>query len=270
MNYKEASVYWLHLAAHTDPYSEGYIGVSTRPAQRIKDHFIAIRAGVHKNPHLSAAITKHGEDKIISEIILSGEKEFCYETESVMRPVKAVGWNVAAGGYKGPGKKKGTTRESEILAKKNPTANDIEYLKNKKKRLEEKKRRDDQAAEKKLVKHDFIGRPICESCNKNPRSINYVKEGVYHYRTQCDSCRRLIAKLPPRRPKWTRSGYKKKPACDLCGFKCVYQSQIIVYHIDGNLENIELSNLRSICLNCIEVVKRTKVTWRRGDLRVDY
>lgn len=113
-------------------------------------------------------------------------------------------------------------------------------------------------------------RPICESCNKNPRSINYVKEGAYHYRSQCDACRRLRAKLPPRRPKWTSSGYRKKPTCDLCGFKSVYPAQITVFHIDGDLENIALSNLRSVCLNCIEVVKKTKINWRRGDLTVDY
>ena len=113
-------------------------------------------------------------------------------------------------------------------------------------------------------------RPICETCNKNFRSINYIKNGITHYRSQCDPCRRERAKLPPRRANWITSGYKKKPTCDLCGFKCVYQTQIVVYHIDGNLENIEFSNLRSICLNCVEVVKKTKVTWRRGDLKVDY
>jgi hypothetical protein len=31
-----------------------------------------------------------------------------------------------------------------------------------------------------------------------------------------------------------------------------------------------LVNLRSICLNCIEVVKKKQVTWRRGDLMVDH
>jgi len=43
-----------------------------------------------------------------------------------------------------------------------------------------------------------------------------------------------------------------------------------VFHIDGNLEHIEHTNLRSICLNCVEVVKKKDVTWRRGDLQIDY
>lgn len=113
-------------------------------------------------------------------------------------------------------------------------------------------------------------RPICDSCNKNVRSINYVRDGITHYRSKCDECRRKSAKLAPRKANWMRSGYNKKPTCDLCGFHSVYPSQITVFHINGDLEDISFKNLKSICLNCIEVVKRKEVNWRRGDLKVDY
>ena len=43
-----------------------------------------------------------------------------------------------------------------------------------------------------------------------------------------------------------------------------------VYHIDGQPQNVDFKNLRTICLNCIEVVKRKEVVWVRGDLTVDY
>ena len=112
-------------------------------------------------------------------------------------------------------------------------------------------------------------RPICKSCNKNACAINYKREGITHYRSICDECGRLKNKLKPRKPNWTKSGYKKKTTCDLCGFKSLYNSQLSVFHIDGDLENIALSNLRSICLNCVEVVKRREVKWKRGDLQVD-
>jgi hypothetical protein len=56
----------------------------------------------------------------------------------------------------------------------------------------------------------------------------------------------------------------------LCGFKSLYPSQMTVFYIDGDLKNVVFSNLRTICLNCIEVVKRKEVTWKRGDLTVDY
>ena len=113
-------------------------------------------------------------------------------------------------------------------------------------------------------------RPICSSCNQNVCAINYKKNGITHYRSRCDECGRKRKKLKPRLPKWNMFGYKKKTICDLCGFKCRYNSQIVVFHIDGNLENCDFTNLRSICLNCVEVVKNTTPTWKRGDLKVDY
>lgn len=119
------------------------------------------------------------------------------------------------------------------------------------------------------VEHKYHMRPICQTCNKNFCAINYIRGGVTHYRSKCDECGRKKAKLKPRKPNWQRSRYKKKATCDLCGFHSAYSSQLTVFHIDGDLENIELSNLRTICLNCVEVVIRKNVTWRRGDLVVD-
>ena len=113
-------------------------------------------------------------------------------------------------------------------------------------------------------------RPICQQCNKNYRAINYVKNEITHYRSLCDECGRKKSKLKPRKPNWIKSGYNKKTTCDLCGFKSVYTSQITVFHIDGNLENTTQKNLRSICLNCVEVVKKKEVNWKRGDLQIEY
>jgi hypothetical protein len=116
----------------------------------------------------------------------------------------------------------------------------------------------------------MIERPICSKCNKNYCAVNYKRDGVTHYRSMCDECGRKKGKLKPRKANWTKSSYKKKATCDLCGFKSLFTSQITVFHIDGDLENIKLTNLRSICLNCVEVVKKKEVTWKRGDLEIDY
>jgi hypothetical protein len=43
-----------------------------------------------------------------------------------------------------------------------------------------------------------------------------------------------------------------------------------VFHIDGDLTNTNFINLRTICLNCVEIVKNKEVNWKRGDLQVDY
>jgi len=115
-----------------------------------------------------------------------------------------------------------------------------------------------------------LSRPICKECNRNPRAINYVRNGVTHYRSICDTCGNKKIKKKPQRPNWEKSGYKKKAVCDICGFKSLYPTQMTVFHIDGDLKNTHLNNLRTICLNCIEVVKRKEVTWKRGDLQVDY
>lgn len=115
-----------------------------------------------------------------------------------------------------------------------------------------------------------LQRPVCKSCNKNPRAINYIKKGVKHYRSLCDECGKNKPKSKPKRYSWEKAGYKKKPACDICGFKSLYPTQMTVFHIDGNLKNNVFSNLRTICLNCVEVVKRKEITWKRGDLQVDY
>lgn len=112
-------------------------------------------------------------------------------------------------------------------------------------------------------------RPICKTCNKNSCAVNYIRNEKTHYRSICDECGRKKNKKKPRVPSWQKSGYKKKATCDVCGFKSLYPSQLTVFHIDGRLENTEFTNLRTVCLNCVEVLKRKEVTWRRGDLEVD-
>ena len=112
-------------------------------------------------------------------------------------------------------------------------------------------------------------RPICKSCNKNLCAVNYKKNDVTHYRSSCDECGRKKKRLKPRIPSWKKANYKKKTTCDLCGFRSIYHSQTVVYHIDGDLKNVNFNNLRTICLNCVETIKVKEVTWRRGDLEVD-
>jgi hypothetical protein len=113
-------------------------------------------------------------------------------------------------------------------------------------------------------------RPICLECNKNVRAINYIKNDIIHYRSICDECGSKRKKSKPKVPNWQKLGYKKKSVCDCCGFKSIYASQMTVFYIDGNLKNSSLSNLRTVCLNCVEVVKRKEVNWKRGDLQIDY
>ena len=67
----------------------------------------------------------------------------------------------------------------------------------------------------------------------------------------------------------TSPGYKKKLTCDRCGFRARLASQLLVYHVDGDLNNSALKNLRTVCRNCVEEISRTEVIWRPGDLAPD-
>ena len=113
-------------------------------------------------------------------------------------------------------------------------------------------------------------RPVCPACNQRFRAINYIKEGFTHYRSRCEYCIKRSRKIKAPEPKWKISGYKKKTTCDRCGFRSKYSAQMLVYHIDGNLANSNLRNLKTICLNCVVDIKRADLPWRAGDLQPDF
>lgn len=113
-------------------------------------------------------------------------------------------------------------------------------------------------------------RPVCTACSRSPCAVNYRKENKIYYRTRCDGCIRKGKKVKPAKPRWSLSGYKKKAACDRCGFVAKHACQLQVFHLDGDLSNSELINLRTICLNCAALIQQQDFSWARGDLQEDY
>jgi hypothetical protein len=114
-----------------------------------------------------------------------------------------------------------------------------------------------------------MDRPVCTACNQRFCAVNYHKDGMAHYRTRCGVCIAKKRGAKPAQPRWIKAGYKKKTRCDKCGFKSAYASQLVVYHCDGNLHNSSVRNLRTICLNCVEEVRRLDRPWVAGDLEPD-
>jgi len=112
-------------------------------------------------------------------------------------------------------------------------------------------------------------RPLCQLCKKNSAAINGYHNNKLYYRSRCNSCIRKGKKLPRQRTRWELSGYKKKSACDRCGFVARHPAQLLVYHVNGNLNDCDLRNLKTICLNCVIEVTRLDLPWRRGDLEED-
>ena len=112
-------------------------------------------------------------------------------------------------------------------------------------------------------------RPTCKACNQRFCAVNYYRDGVAHYRSRCENCIKRGRKQRPPEARWAKLGYKKKPACDRCGFRARYSAQLMVYHADGNMNNSTIRNLKTVCQNCVEEIKRSNLPWRLGDLEPD-
>ena len=112
-------------------------------------------------------------------------------------------------------------------------------------------------------------RPTCPVCNQRPCAVNYVREDVTHYRSRCENCIRRNRALPRRRARWQTAGYQKSRTCDRCGLRARFTAQLLVYHADGRLDNVDLKNLRTICRNCEVEINRSDMTWSKGDLEPD-
>jgi hypothetical protein len=112
-------------------------------------------------------------------------------------------------------------------------------------------------------------RPMCPSCKQRLVAINLKKDEIIHYRSKCDVCIRKAANKPAPAPKWKLAGYKKKPTCDRCGFRAKFAAQLLVYHVDGNLHNTGLRNLKTVCQNCVVEIAKTDLPWVVGDLAPD-
>lgn len=85
-------VYWIHYPDHTDPFLQGYIGVSRQFDIRLKQH-------TSYSPIMRNRINKGA----IVEVLHSFETEDqAFLQEETYRPYENIGWNINKGGYKPP------------------------------------------------------------------------------------------------------------------------------------------------------------------------
>jgi hypothetical protein len=101
-NTEKCYVYWLHLPEHTDITSQGYIGVSINPKQRLWEHKNDARKGTHHNKYLERIINKQ---ELIQSIVFTGDAKECYTYEEELCPTKNIGWNLNKGGDRPPSNK---------------------------------------------------------------------------------------------------------------------------------------------------------------------
>lgn len=120
-------------------------------------------------------------------------------------------------------------------------------------------------------KYTMNNRKLCPTCSTRPVAVNYIKEGLVHYRSMCTSCIHKGRKIKPAPPSWFKTGYRKKPHCEKCGFKAKHpEDQLRVFYLDGNLRNNTWTNLKTICLNCQQEVYKSRLPWKAADLVPDF
>lgn len=111
-------------------------------------------------------------------------------------------------------------------------------------------------------------RPLC-ICKQRPAAINYKKGNKTYYRKKCEICLKHGV-YGYGIPKWKQKGYVKKSSCEKCGYKSKHEEQFNVFHIDGNLDNCQPKNLKTICANCQRILQKEGMMWKQGDLTPDF
>lgn len=91
---RQYAVYWYRLPEHSNPYSEGYIGITNDTSRRCKEHMRNSKAS-----HFTHAIAKYGKDALVFTVLHEDlVKEEANELEYQYRPTINIGWNMAEGG----------------------------------------------------------------------------------------------------------------------------------------------------------------------------
>jgi hypothetical protein len=101
---------------------------------------------------------------------------------------------------------------------------------------------------------------LCLICGRNPVAIaGKTSTGRLRFKRRCEECikRSRAVRLNSFRDHILKH---KKSKCEECGFEAQHPCQLDVDHVDGNRENSDPSNLRTLCANC----HRLK-TQRNGD-----
>jgi hypothetical protein len=183
----EYKLYWIHDKEHTDPFSQGYVGITKRDTkQRFHEH-----------------VTRKGyEDKEFS-VLCIGSQEYISALEAKLRPESWIGWNNAPGGLTG-GRPTGITtsgwkhseesrkaRSKRVMGENNPNYG----------KPTSKKQKEAVSKARKGVPNPGAG----EAARKNHA------EGKLF---QCDSklAKKMVAARRPR--KWYTNGTDNKAVCE--------------------------------------------------------
>lgn len=86
------TLYWIKDPAHKDPWSEGYIGITTQSIEkRFADHKCN-----YKNHHLRNRC--NSDNVVIVALFENLDRKQATKLEREYRPKEHIGWNIAPGG----------------------------------------------------------------------------------------------------------------------------------------------------------------------------
>lgn len=88
-------IYWIRYEHHTDPHTQGYVGISNDPDRRFIEHAKYSKV----NPRLKRAIAKGARMIIIKKV---NTEDLALKEEIHYRPNKHIGWNIVEGGQTPP------------------------------------------------------------------------------------------------------------------------------------------------------------------------
>lgn len=192
------NLYWIHLKEHTDPFTEGYIGLTSQTVeQRLDDH-----KHNHKNRHLR---NRCRMDNVVVECLYSNLTQHeVRKLEERYRPIENIGWNINKGGDLPPSRKgkisPGSLLKGEARTEAQKAGSRMASLKRKGKKLGPQNR----------VKVDH-SKP-CVLCGNifnpgyNTRSIYCSKACAARHRNQDQNYLKLLSEKTKSR--WNKPGYR--------------------------------------------------------------
>lgn len=86
------TVYWIHRADDTNPYADGYVGITSKLDQRLNEH-----KKYNKTSIVYKALKKY-DDIVITELAIGVTEDEAKTIEYGYRCTQSVGWNLAVGG----------------------------------------------------------------------------------------------------------------------------------------------------------------------------
>ena len=89
-------VYWIHYPEHTNPLTEGYVGVTDDLTTRLKVHKRNAEKKV-AGPKDEVLVGPRSHE-IVIDTIFEGLPAECADEEIRLRPTREIGWNVSPGG----------------------------------------------------------------------------------------------------------------------------------------------------------------------------